>query len=57
MLVKLDISKAYDKLNWEFIGKMLEAFGFNQNWVSWIMHLVSLAFFSILVNGVPLRNH
>ena len=33
---------------------MLEAFGFNQNWVNWIMHLDSSAFLSILVNGVPL---
>ena len=50
MLVKLDIAKAYDKLNWQFIRKMLEAFGFNQNWV---MNLVSFVSFSILVNGVP----
>ena len=53
MLVKLDIAKSYDKLNWQFIRKMLEAFGFTQNWVNWIMQLISSAFFSILVNGVP----
>ena len=52
MLVKLDIAKAYDKLNWQFIRKMLEAFGFSHNWVYWIMQLFSLTFFSILVNGV-----
>ena len=34
MLVKLDIAKAYDKLNSQFIRKMLEAFGFGQNWVN-----------------------
>ena len=55
MLVKLDIAKAYDKLNWQFIRKMLEAFGFNRNFVNWVMNLVSSAFFSILVNGVPSR--
>ena len=32
---------------------MLEAFGFIQNWVNWIMQLVSSTFFSILVSGVP----
>ena len=31
---------------------MLLAFGFDQSWVRWIMNLTSLAFFSILVNGV-----
>ena len=28
MMIKLDIAKAYDKLNWQFMGKMLEAYGF-----------------------------
>ena len=32
---------------------MLEAFGFSVTWVNWIMHLISLAFVSILVNGIP----
>ena len=53
MLVKLDIAKAYDKLNWQFIRKMLVAFGFSMAWVNWIINLISSAFFSILVNGVP----
>ena len=53
MLVKLDIAKAYEKLNWQFIRKILEYFGFNQNWANWVMNLVSSVFFSILVNGVP----
>ena len=53
MLVKLDIAKAYDKLNWKFIRKMLGAFGFNWNWINWVMNLVYSIFFFILVNGVP----
>ena len=28
MLIKLDIETAYDKFNWQFMGKMLEAYGF-----------------------------
>ena len=32
---------------------MLLAFGFDQRWVTWILNLTSLAFFSILINGVP----
>jgi exonuclease III len=55
MLLKLDISKAFDKLNWEYMRAMLIAFGFDQSWVSWIMNLTSSAFFSILINGIPSR--
>ena len=28
MLIKLDISKAYDKLNWDYIHRMVVAYGF-----------------------------
>ena len=53
MLLKLDISKAYDKLNWDFLEGVLRSFGFEENWIRWIINLVSSAFFSILVNGTP----
>jgi hypothetical protein len=32
---------------------LFPAFGFNKDWISWIMNLISSTFFSILVNGVP----
>ena len=50
MLIKLDISKAYDKLNWDYIRRMLTAYGFCQDWVDWVMGLISTPFFSILLN-------
>jgi hypothetical protein len=53
MLLKLDLSKAFDKINWEYMRAMLLAFGFDQRWVTWIMNLTSSAFFSLLINGVP----
>ena len=30
MLLKLDISKSYDKLSWKFMRDMLRDYGFNQ---------------------------
>ena len=53
MMIKLDIAKVYDKLNWEFMEKMLGAYGFSPDWVEWIMGLVSSPFFNILLNGSP----
>jgi hypothetical protein len=55
MLIKLDLSKAFDKARWGYLKATLLAFGFDHNWVRWIMHLTSSTFFSILVNGVPSR--
>ena len=53
MLLKLDLSKAYDKLIWQFLAGILKAFGFVEEWSNWITNMVSSAFFSILVNGSP----
>ena len=53
MLLKLDLSKAFDKLSWDYMREMLLAFGFDKLWVDWILNLTSLAFFSILINGFP----
>jgi hypothetical protein len=53
MLINLDLSKSFDKLSWKYMHSLLLAFGFNENWVNWIMTLTSLYFFSILINGVP----
>jgi hypothetical protein len=55
MLIKLDLSKAFDKASWQYLRAVLESFGFDQCWVNWILNLTSSAFFSILVNGVPSR--
>jgi hypothetical protein len=53
MLLKLDLSKAFDKISWEYLRTTLLAFGFDPTWVSWIVNLTSSALFSILINGVP----
>jgi hypothetical protein len=54
-MMKLDMSKSYDKMNWGFLHKMLLAFGFEEGWVTWVMNLVTTTFFSILVNGSPTK--
>eukprot|EP00253_Pinus_taeda_P015314 PITA_15314 len=51
MIMQLDIAKAYDKVNWIYIKKVLTAFGFDHNSVRWVMPLVTTSSFSILVNG------
>ena len=53
ILCKLDIEKAYDQINWNFILKVLKKMGFGDKWVGWIEWCISTATFSILVNGSP----
>ena len=51
MALKLDLQKAYDRVNWDFIKTVLQQFGFNSKFIGWIMECISTVSFSILVNG------
>lgn len=53
MAVKLDISKAYDKLEWDFLESMMRRLEFNEGWISKIMTCVKSMSYVVLVNGQP----
>ena len=50
---KLDIEKAFDNINWQFLMKVMLGMGFGSKWRRWIWWCISTAKFSVLVNGVP----
>ncbi|XP_074290572.1 uncharacterized protein LOC141617289 [Silene latifolia] len=50
-LIKVDIRKAFDSLQWEFIRDMLHGFKFPPLFVNWIMGCVASTWFSLKVNG------
>lgn len=51
MAVKTDMSKAYDRLEWNFIRLVLTRFGFSPVVVDWILQCVSTVSFSFLINN------
>ncbi|PNY14675.1 ribonuclease H [Trifolium pratense] len=50
LALKIDISKAYDKVDWGFLRGMLERLGFSNKWIHWMMLCVSSVNYSVLVN-------
>nr|GFC73188.1 putative RNA-directed DNA polymerase, eukaryota, reverse transcriptase zinc-binding domain protein [Tanacetum cinerariifolium] len=48
---KIDIEKAYDSVEWDFLANCLKFFGFYDILVKWVMNCVSSASFTINVNG------
>lgn len=49
--MKIDISKTFDYVQWEFLRNTLKALGFLEKIIHWIMLCVSTASFSVQVNG------
>jgi hypothetical protein len=56
MAIKLDMSKAYDRVQWGFWKETMRRMGFAQRWIHLIMMCVSTVKYSVLVNGDPCGN-
>ena len=49
--LKIDLQKAYDKVNWSFLQTVLRNFGFKETFIAWIMECVTSVSFKLLING------
>ena len=53
VLCKLDIEKAYDHLNWNFLLFVMQRMGFGEKWIGWISWCIFTSTFLVLINGTP----
>lgn len=51
MIVKLDLEKAYDRVSWDFLRKVLRAIGFKPHLMELIMNIITTASMQICWNG------
>ena len=53
MALKLDMSKAYDIVEWACLDKIMEKLGFHSRWRGLMMQCISSVTYAIRINGKP----
>lgn len=55
MIFKIDMEKAYDRLDWNAILSIFDAMNFPAKWCLWIKACITSVSFSLLINGTPTK--
>ena len=51
MVVKVDMSNAYDRLDWQFLKEVMIKMRFSSYYIDLIIECVSLVQYTIIING------
>ena len=49
--LELDMSKANDRVRWNFLQAILTVMKFDSKWIKWIMECVTSVHYTLLING------
>lgn len=50
-MIKVDLKKAYDSIEWSYLKDVMKELGFPETFVQWVFACVSTVSYSILING------
>jgi hypothetical protein len=53
ILLKLDLTRAFDSISWAFLFEVLRKMGFGERFLKWIALLLYTANTKVVVNGIP----
>nr|XP_016474344.1 PREDICTED: uncharacterized protein LOC107796124 [Nicotiana tabacum] len=57
VVIKLDMAKAYDRVNWKFLLNALRKFGFSENWIDLVWRSISNVWGFSMVQSGPQVTH